>query len=154
MQTTMFSNVNAAIGRRVWDRFRFASDLIMAEDQEWAARVLAAGYAIGYEPEAAVRHSHAYTLRSAFRRFFDVGVASERSFLAAGPASAGVLRRRALDYARDELRWLRHSGQAREIPFTALYESTKMAGLLLGSRHRALPRACVRRLSGTPAYWQ
>jgi hypothetical protein len=43
MDTTLFSNVNAAIPRAVWERFRFVEDIIMSEDQEWSRRVLLAG---------------------------------------------------------------------------------------------------------------
>ena len=43
-----------------------------------APRCSCAGHTIVYEPRAAVRHSHAYTIRAAFRRFFDSGVSAER----------------------------------------------------------------------------
>ena len=43
METTLFSNANSAIRRRSWERFEFAEDLIMSEDQDWARRVLVAG---------------------------------------------------------------------------------------------------------------
>jgi rhamnosyltransferase len=153
MDTTMFSNVNAAVRREVWERFPFAGDMIMSEDQEWAARVLLAGYRLAYEPRAVVRHSHAYSIPSAFRRFFDSGVSSERAYLA-GRAEAGrVLRRRGVEYVREELRWLRRTGQAAQIPYTLLYEGAKWAGLWLGARHRSLPVGLKRRLSAMPNYW-
>jgi rhamnosyltransferase len=153
METTMFSNVNAAIQRSVWERFRFAEDMIMSEDQEWAARVLLAGYALAYLPEAAVRHSHAYTPGSAFRRFFDSGVSAERAYLAGSAPAAAALRRRARRYASEELRWLWHNGMRAEIPATAAYELTKFAALWLGSHHRLLPRGLKKRVSASPAYW-
>ena len=58
----------------------------MSEDQEWSRRVLRAGYELVYEPEAAVHHSHRYSIADAFRRFFDSGVSAERSY-AAGRAA-------------------------------------------------------------------
>jgi len=73
METTLFSNVNAAMRRTAWERFPFAENIIMSEDQEWARRALLAGHALRYVPGAAVRHSHPYTIGSAFRRFFDSG---------------------------------------------------------------------------------
>jgi rhamnosyltransferase len=153
METTLFSNVNAAIRRSAWEQFRFADDIIMSEDQEWAVRVLLAGHALAYEPEAAVRHSHTYTVGSAFRRFFDSGVSAERAYLAGARPSSRALRRRALRYAREELAWLVGEGHARWIPYAALYELAKFAGLQLGAHHRALPEALKRRLSATPSYW-
>jgi len=73
-ETTLFSNVNAAIPRWALERFPFRDDLTMSEDQEWSRRALRAGFSLVYEPKAAVRHSHAYTIRSAFRRFFPAAV--------------------------------------------------------------------------------
>ena len=154
MRTTLFSNVNAAIRREAWERFRFADDMIMSEDQEWAARVLLAGWSLRYEPEAAVRHSHPYTIASAFRRFFDSGASADRAYLAGERPSARALRGEALRYAREEIAWLTREGEASAIPSTALYELAKFAGLQLGARHRWLPRAVKRRLSALPSYWE
>ena len=106
MQTTLFSNVNSAIRRDVWERFPFADDLFIAEDQDWARRVLLEGYTLRYEPAAAVRHSHTYTVANAYRRFFDTGASADRGFLAGGTKSSSVLRKEALRYAREELAWL------------------------------------------------
>jgi rhamnosyltransferase len=154
LRTTLFSNVNSAIRRSFWDRFRFADDLFFAEDQDWSRRVLLAGYAIRYEPEAAVRHSHAYTLTSAFKRFFDTGASAEHGFLAGGSASAKVLRREARRYAREELAWLIRTGRRRWIPYAAAYELGKFAGVQLGARHRLLPLWLKQRCSFFPAYWE
>ncbi len=83
----------------------------MSEDQEWSRRVLRAGLSLVYEPLATVRHSHAYTIRSAFRRFFDSGVSAEHSYVD-GDESRAALRRAGFRYAREELAWLwRHAPQ-------------------------------------------
>jgi rhamnosyltransferase len=153
METTMFSNVNAAMLHVIWERFPFVEDIIMSEDQDWSRRVLLAGYSIAYEPTAAVRHSHNYSLAEAFRRFFDSGVSAEHAYLAGRRESARVLRSAALRYARGEVMWLWRSRQRRWIPYAALYEGLKMVGLLLGANHRRLPRWVKRRLSALPDYW-
>ncbi len=153
MQTTLFSNVNSAIRAEVFARFGFVDDIIMSEDQEWSRRVLLAGYALRYVPEAAVHHSHPYTLRQAFRRFFDSGVSSERAYMAGARPSSVVLRRQALRYAREELAWLWGTGKRRWIPYSAAYEAAKFAGLQLGIRHGRLPHAMKVRLSALPDYW-
>jgi len=154
MATTLFSNVSSAIRRDVFDATGgFAGDIIMSEDQEWSRRVLLAGWALAYVPEATVRHSHPYTIRAAFRRFFDSGVSAERAYLAGARPSAAVLRREAARYAREEVAWLVRSGNAAWLPYAAVYELAKFAGLQLGARHRALPTGLKRRLSAVPAYW-
>jgi rhamnosyltransferase len=154
LRTTLFSNVNSAIRREVWRKFPFANDVYFAEDQDWARRILLAGYGIRYEPRAAVCHSHSYTLSSAFKRFFDTGASAERGFLSGGSASSAVLSGEAVRYAREELAWLVRTGQRRWIPYAAVYELAKFLGLQAGARHRTLPLWLKRRWSFYPGYWQ
>lgn len=153
METVLFSNVNAAIRREAWEAFPFADDLIMSEDQDWCRRVLVAGHAVAYEPAAAVRHSHAYTIGAAFRRFFDSGVSAERAYLAAERPSSRVLRAAAMRYASGELAWLVRTKQAHWLPYAAVYEAAKFAGLQLGARHRRLPLWLKLRCTMSPGYW-
>ena len=103
------------------------------------------GYGLVYEPRAAVRHSHAYTIATAFRRFFDSGVSAQHSYVE-GDESRAALRRAGGRYAREELAWLWRTGRRRWIPYTVTYELGKFAGLQLGLRHERLPRSVVRRL--------
>ena len=152
METTLFSNANSAIRRSAWERYRFADDIIMSEDQEWSRRVLLDGWRIAYEPRAAVRHSHPYTIASAFRRFFDSGVSAERAYLGSEP-SGRVLRRTAIRYLWGELAWLVRSRQARWIPYAGAYELAKLIGLQLGARHRGLPLWLKLRCTMNRAYW-
>ena len=148
-RATLFSNVNAAVPRGLLERFPFRDDLTMSEDQEWSRRALREGYALVYEPRAVVRHSHPYTIATAFRRFFDSGVSAEHAYVE-GDASRAALRRAGGRYAREELSWLWRSGRRRWIPYTVVYELAKFAGLQLGLRHRRLPRSLVSRFSGLP----
>jgi rhamnosyltransferase len=153
LDTTLFSNVNSAMRRAVWQQYPFADDMLMSEDQEWSRRVLLSGRSIVYEPAAAVRHSHVYSLVDAFRRFFDSGASAERAYLGGGEASRGALRGAALRYAKGEVAWLWRTGQRRWLPYAAAYELAKFAGLQLGIRHRFLPAAVKRRLSAYPSHW-
>lgn len=154
MNTTLFSNVNSAIPRHMWERFPFVEDIVMSEDQEWSRRVLLAGYLIAYESSAAVTHSHNYTVTAAFRRFFDSGASSSRAYLAGRRHSSRVLRSAAVRYAAGELSWLWRTGRRRWIPYATVYESTKLLGLLAGVNHERIPLELKRRLSATPTYWQ
>ena len=154
MRTTLFSNVNSAIRRDIWEQFPFSDDLFFGEDQDWARRVLMAGYAIRYEPAAAVRHSHVYTVRNAFKRFFDTGASAKRGFLAGGQASSRVLMKETARYAREEVAWLARTGRRRWIPYAAVYELAKFLGLQLGAHHERLPLWAKRRISFYPDYWE
>ena len=129
-----------------------ANDLIMSEDQDWSRRAMEAGWRIAYEPRAVVRHSHVYSIGSAFRRFFDSGVSSEQAYLAGEAAASRVLRRAAAAYLRAEIGWLVRAGRAHWIRTPS---STKRASwqARAGTRHRRLPLGLKRRLSAMPSYW-
>lgn len=152
-QATLFSNVSAAVPRVVLERYPLAADVVMSEDQEWSRRVLGAGLAIVYEPRAAVRHSHAYTVAGAFRRFFDSGVSADRAYVSDAPTSRAALRQAGARYALGEIAWLWRTGRRRWLPYAAVYESAKFAGLQLGLRHNRIPLPVKRRLSGLQAHW-
>jgi rhamnosyltransferase len=141
-EQTLFSNVNSAIPRSVWEANPFRDDVTMSEDQEWSRRMLLAGHTIVYEPEAAVRHSHAYTLRGAFRRFYDSGASAGRSYVA-GEESRAALRRAFRRYAVGELRWLWRTGRRRWIPYAVVYELAKLTGLQLGLRKKSVTKSGV-----------
>jgi rhamnosyltransferase len=153
METTLFSNANSAMPRELWGRYPFDEEIVGSEDLEWAVRVLLDGYHLRYEPTAAVRHSHDFTLGAAFRRFFDLGVASGRAYMVGGRRSRWVLLRNAVDYSCGEIVWLFRSGRARAIPYAVVYEATKFAALQVGHQHRLLPLRLKRRFSVFPDRW-
>jgi rhamnosyltransferase len=132
-EATLFSNANSAIPRVILAEHPFGDDVAMSEDQEWSRRVLSAGYRLTYEPRAEVRHSHAYTIRTAFHRFYDSGASASRSY-APGRAGKATVRKAAQRYAREELLWLWRTGQRRWIPYAVVYELSKFVGLQLGLR--------------------
>jgi len=152
-EATLFSNVNSAISRTVLERYPLAADVIMSEDQEWSRRVLLAGLEIVYEPNARVRHSHAYTVAGAFRRFFDSGVSADRAYVSEARSSRVALREASFRYALGEVSWLWRTGHRRWLPYAAVYESAKFAGLQLGLRHHRIPLPVKRRLSGLEGHW-
>ena len=119
----------------------------MSEDQEWSRHWVERGHAIVYDPEAAVYHSHTYTLGGLFRRFYNSGATSAASYL---PASAGANLRFALNglsFLGREVGFLVRKGHDRWLPYAAIYEAFRVAGLVTGRLHRLLPAAVHRRLS-------
>lgn len=64
----LFSNVNSAVRRSAWTDEPFDESLLIAEDRAWAAHQLAHGRRIGYVPDAAVLHSHDYSIRTTSER--------------------------------------------------------------------------------------
>jgi rhamnosyltransferase len=74
-----FPNTCSCIRRSVWERFPF-KPVNFAEDQEWAKRVLEAGYSTVFTPKAVVLHSHSYPARVQFQRCYDHGSAMRELF--------------------------------------------------------------------------
>lgn len=66
----LFSNSASCIRRSAWRDQPFT--LPAVEDLEWAERVVAAGWAIVYEPGTAVSHSHRENPRAQARRMIDI----------------------------------------------------------------------------------
>jgi len=151
---TLFSNVNSAMPRALWETFPFAEDIVMSEDQEWSRRILRAGLGLVYEPAAAVHHSHEYSVVGVVRRFFDSGASAERSYVGTEAGARAALWKAGADYARGEIAWLWTTGQRRWIPYVAVYELAKFVGLQLGRAHRMLPVAVKARLSAYPDHWR
>lgn len=72
---TFFSSDSCAMYRG--DYFRkvggFAKDLNTSEDMEFAARAITDGYKVAYSADAKVYHSHNYTLKNLYERYFQIG---------------------------------------------------------------------------------
>lgn len=75
MDFFLFSTVSAAVRKETWLRFPFEHDIVIAEDQDWAKKILARGFSILYEPASMVRHSHNYTPRQLLENKRKVGEA-------------------------------------------------------------------------------
>jgi len=149
MNTIFFSNANSAIRKEIWEKYSFDDSLIMSEDQEWAKKVLLAGYKIVYVPEAAVYHSHNYSLKAAFQRYFDSGVSLNQF---AGK-EYGSFTSEGLVYAKDEMKFLITNGYMKWLPYAILYDLAKFFGVSLGKREKYLPLSLKRRLSLNSYHW-
>jgi GT2 family glycosyltransferase len=146
-----FTDANACLQRSAWERAPFR-EVAYAEDRVLAIDMLRAGYAKAFVPEAAVLHSHDYTLGQELRRSFDEWRALREVYGWCEPAGPAHQVRR----LRGEL------GQARRDPATAQLsparrgralaavgarQLARQAGAMLGSRAGLLPSAVRGRLS-------
>jgi rhamnosyltransferase len=141
-----FSNVNSAIRKLVWQRFPFAADLNAYEDFSFAIQVVQQGYSIAYEPEAAVFHSHNYSLVRSFQQYFDSGVLYRRRRLwdtrhRSRLTSGGVR------FVWNEIRYLLGHRAAHRVPYALFYEAARYFGLVLGRNEHLLPDVVKRRVS-------
>ena len=150
MNAIFFSDANSAIKKEIWGKYPFDDSLIMSEDQEWAKKVLLAGCKIIYDPEAAVYHSHNYSLKTVFQRYFDSGVSLNQF----ASKEYGNFASGGLAYTKDEMKFLITNGYIKWLPYTVLYDFAKFFGLSLGKKEKYLPVAIKKRLSMHSYYWR
>jgi rhamnosyltransferase len=148
LRETMFSTVNCAIRRDLWQRRPFSDRVATSEDQEWTRHWLERGYAITYEPAAAVIHSHNQRLPGLFRRYYGFGVSSELSYLPREGSAPARFALSSLGYLGREAIFLARNGYAGWLPYAAVFECVKVVAWLLGRYHALLPVAVRRRIAG------
>lgn len=124
------SNVNSAIKRDVWQQFKFSEDIVLAEDKEFAKRILHAGWKIVYRPDAAVYHAHNFSLRSIFRRSVDAGIGLSQKVNV--PRSRNWVINRLGYFAREAKYIVSNEGGWKWLPYSAAYEASKLLGVILG----------------------
>lgn len=128
----------------------FPENTILAEDMYMAAKMILAGYKVAYCAEATVRHSHNYTPREEFRRYFDTGV-----FHACEPwiqQQLGGASGEGLKFVKSELHYLWQQAP-RWIPRALLTTAFKLLGYKLGKSYKRLPKSWCPKLSMYKSYW-
>lgn len=127
-----FSSVNCCIDRSVGEPL--FGIVPVNEDVTLSKRLIDAGWRIAYVAEAAVEHSHDYTLRQMFQRSFDNGVVYRRLGIL-GERGDGV-KADGATYVQSGLRLAR--GFKERLLFLS-FVAASAAGLALGLNYRLLP---------------
>jgi len=147
-----FSDAASAVRRDVFDAVgRYPEQVIVNEDMWLCAKLLQAGHKVAYASRSNALHSHHYTLRQQFKRYFDTGVFMRQSqeILKGARAGGEGLRflRQLVSYLVKQRRWS-------WIPYAIAESGVKFLAYHLGKREHLLPRGIKRALSGYPAYWK
>lgn len=128
----------------------FPRDVIFGEDTVIAGRLILRGYKIAYVAEARAFHSHLYSAREHFKRYFDVGVLHSReSWLVETFGKTGGEGRR---YLLSELSHMRTHDRLR-VPISFVHTVAKFAGYKLGLHEHLIPNAIRKRLSMHHRFW-
>ena len=129
----------------------FPQHVILSEDMYVAAKMLQAGWKVAYSGSAVCRHSHNYSLKEEFCRYFDQGVFHAReAWIRETFGGAGG---EGLRYVKSELKFL----GVRRIymwPAALLRNALKLAAYKLGQKEKSLPIELKRKLSMHKRYWQ
>jgi len=146
------SNSFAAYRREAFEKVGgFPSGTILGEDVIAAGKILLNGWQLAYVAEASVYHSHSYTVREEFKRYFDIGVFHATNawiFTHFGTANSEGLK-----YVKSELGYLlKHSPSAL---FKAILSiGAKWLGYKLGLHYKRIPIAFRRIFSMHKGYWK
>lgn len=146
------SNSCAAYRNAALDEIGGFQKVLIGEDTCATAKLLQRGHKIAYVAEAVVKHSHRYSLKQEFHRYFDTGLARRgyRNLIALG--------------GRDESRGKNflvamNKQLAKEkpylIPYGLLHTATKWLGYKLGNACYHAPTWLQRRFSAqkNSTYW-
>ncbi len=130
--TVLYSNVNSAARRSVWEDVPFDEAVLISEDRFWAMEVRRRGFTIAYAPEAEVKHSHHYTLPQVHARCR--AEARARRAIEGDRVGWGLLVKGwPRQVWRDALR-LAAEGEGRRWPRAAAYRFAQFSGLVRGGR--------------------
>jgi glycosyltransferase involved in cell wall biosynthesis len=146
-----FTDANGCIAKDAWREVPFRS-IAYAEDHQLALDMLFAGYAKAFLPDAAVLHSHDYTVGEQLRRSFDEWRALHEIYGYVEPADVAAVRRVVIGATRADLRHLRAGGTggaglARAAVDSGAHHAARLVGAVLGGRAERLPFDVRRRLS-------
>lgn len=128
----------------------FPRHVILSEDMYVAAKMLLSHWKVAYQGSAVCRHSHNYSLREEFRRYFDIGVFQARESWI--HASFGGARAEGFRYVKSELDFL---GIRRCYlwPASFLRNGLKLLAFRLGKEEARLSRPLKRRLGMYKRFW-
>lgn len=151
-KTIFISNSFAAYRRSALNAVGgFPTTTIFGEDTVVAGRMLLAGWKIAYVAEALAYHSHSYTWRQEFRRYFDIGVlhARESWLLREFGRTSGEGRR----FVCSELKFLWRNAKTK-IPSAVVRTAMKFAGYRMGRMEARLSPELKVRLSMHRFFWK
>ncbi len=152
IKTAFISNSFAAYRQTVFTQLNgFPNDTILAEDMYLSAQIILAGYKVAYCAEACVYHSHNYSLKEEFQRYFDTGVfQQQQSWI---QEQFGKADGEGKKFVMSEFRFLiKHNPLA--LPRACISTLLKLLGFKLGLRWNKLPMSIVKKLSMHKSYWK
>lgn len=134
--TFFCSNSCAAYSNKALDEIGGFAPALLGEDTVAAAKLIHRGHRIAYVAEAMVYHSHNYSLKEEFCRYFDTGVARQayRHLIAMGGDDAP--RGRAYSAALIKQLWQEERSL---LPYAMLHLGAKWLGYQLGKCSSYMP---------------
>lgn len=151
IKTFFFSNSCSAIRKKEFELLGgFTEKVIMNEDMLIAGQLILRGYRIAYAPDAQVLHSHNYSLKQQFKRYFDIGVFLRSNSWVLEYAKTEYV---GLMYIREGFKYLIKNGELLWCPYVMGEAFSKYLGYKLGLVHKFIPKETRKRFSMHSHYW-
>jgi len=152
IKTAFLSDSFAAYKRSALEKIDWFKDgLIVGEDSYAGAMLILEGYALAYNAEAKVYHSHSYTCVQEFKRYFDIGVFHQEEHWILD--SFGKAEGEGLRYINSEFNYLLEHRAYHRIPEFILRNGLKYLGYKLGKKHKVFPLYITKKLSMHTLWW-
>lgn len=128
----------------------FPEHLIMGEDVYIFAKFLHNGYKVAYAADVMCKHSHNYSIKAVFQRYFDIGVfhKSESWIL----EEFGTVNKDGIKYLVSELKYIAIR-RPWLLPVSILMTFTKYCGYKLGRNYDEIGVRLCRKFSKNKAFW-
>lgn len=152
IKTAQLSNSFAAYRKDIlMEVGNFKNGLILGEDVYTGAKIILNNYSLVYTAEAKVYHSHSYSIRQEFKRYFDIGVfhQSENWIL----KSFGKAEGEGLRYIKSEINYLLKKKAWYLIPQFFMRNGMKYLGYKLGQKYQKIPMYLVKKMSMHHRWW-
>lgn len=149
IHSTFFSNVSSCIKKKILKKYNFNEKLLMCEDQQWSQDVIKAGFKTAYEPSSVVIHSHNYSLKKTFQRYFDSAISLSEII----NKNFRIFRKIGLTYMKKEFNYI-IKNELTLLPYLTAQNASKILGALLGFYQEKIPIILKKRFSMHSYYWQ
>lgn len=129
----------------------FLNHTIFNEDMLYAAKAINAGYKIAYVADACVEHSHEYTLKKQYRRYFDNGVSHAKHpevFEGLNTNDEGM------KLVKKTISHLKGNGRTLEIVPLLFQSTAKYLGFRKGKHYKHMSKKRILECTLNPEYWK
>jgi len=148
--TSFFSDSCAAYLNSALEAIGGFQECLLGEDTLACSKILKIGGKVAYVAEAKVYHSHSYSLKQEFQRFFDTGLMRQKHKTLL--QEFGSDHRRGMLYLKTLIKEL-FIKAPHLIPYACLHTGAKYLGYLLGRCLHKAPPSLKRKLSSQDFYW-
>ncbi|NWF75486.1 MAG: glycosyltransferase [Nitrospirae bacterium] len=130
IKTFFFSNVCSAIKKELFIKTgMFPEGIKTNEDMLLCARLIINGYKIAYVPEAMVIHSHNFSLKQQFKRYYNIGLTLKQNRWILEYAAAES---EGITLIKEQFNFIIKNHKYRWIPYILLESVTKYTGYKMG----------------------